>query len=828
MSLDCSHPSRVANALLLLVILATGPASAQTGRPPGRLQVETPSASEYENAQVGDTIPITVNGNKVDATVVAVTPVAIVIQYQGPGIRVSRMLARSPVTSNTAPSSLGNSTSSGTSTGKTWNVGDEVLVRRGRDQLPATVVATSGSLVTVRMAGINGTEREMRYPSSFLSSPDASTPPNRTSPFRPGLSEPLIEVVPDNQSRLWMDALAKHTMEAILASRTESTVSLLRRDGSKTSLAIEKLSIGDQRYLQGSDEKESAAASERSAIPSTIRPFLAVPVEKLSSTTAARRQAVATPASESSAWKSVGFPIDDRADVLPLDRDGRLVLVTAEVSGATAGDAPYQSIVCDLKTNNAIARIHWPGAVKVLDYDAAYDHLLIGAGIESRANYNFLVAMSGLRSFNLTGIGYLDATFFQRPKKPSFGYSAGNKLFAGGAISGDRMIAQKADILSAVTIGSSKVLFEFRSPDDLRPVLSPDKRFLALSDTAQIAVVQIRTGKIIRTMELNDGQSRTLAFSPTGRRLAAKSNRRLEIWDLSSAERLSDASFSSLAAPSDGGLQWVDDHNVLFHGKFLYNLESQNFVWTYSTLKAVRTIRGMARLSNLSGSACQLTSYRIPHPTARQWIQDVGTNPESVLLDGATPTQVLVDASPVIYDEIEEIAETVGKHSGWNIQPKADVSLIARVRQTDEPIEISVRQITRRTISSSGMTPPRFGPSGFRPSSIRIPIPGFSRSSSPSTPERPLKKLSVRPFVCELEIRQDGKTLWSWSHGLKPGATVTANDTESNDDITQRVIQPNLAAMKSVSIPSKIVDEEKPLNLRSSRIESDGIVDVEE
>jgi hypothetical protein len=550
-------------------------------------------------------------------------------------------------------------------------------------------------------------------------------------------------------------------------------------------------------------------------------------MERLSSNSAGRSQTVAGSPSESTAWKSVGFPIDDFADVMPLDRDGRLVMVTARMSGSSSGDdTPYQSIVCNLQTNDVIARVLWPGEVKVLDYDAAYDHLLIGAGIESRTKYNFLVALSGLRSYELKGIGYLDATFFQRPQKPSFGFAPSNKLFAGGAISGDRIIAQKADVLSAIIIGKSKVLFGFRSPDYLQPVLSPDKRFLALSDTAQIAIVEIRTGKIIRTMELNDGQNRTLAFSPNGRKLAAKSNRRLEIWDLSTAERLSDASFMSLTSASYGGLQWIDDQNVLLDEKYLYNLGSQNFVWTYSSLEAIRALRGMTKLAYLGSGAYQLASYKFPHATAQEWITDVGTNPESVLLDGSTPTQVLVDASPLIYDEIEAIAETVGKKSGWNIQPKADVSLIARVRQTDEPIEIKVRQIARRTISSSGFIPPRFGPSGFTPPTIRIPIPGGPRSSTPSAPEKPLKKLSVRPYMCELEIRHEGETLWNWSYGLKPGATVTANDTESDQQITERVIQPNLTAMKSVLIPNKIVDEEKPLELRSSKIEPDGIVDV--
>ena len=111
---------------------------------------------------------------------------------------------------------------------------------------------------------------------------------------------------------------------------------------------------------------------------------------------------------------------------------------------------------------------------------------------------------------------------------------------------------------------------------------------------------------------------------------------------------------------------------------------------------------------------------------------------------------------------------------------------------------------------------------------------GSQRSSSQRSasqrpaPAKPLKKLSVRPYVCEFEIRSEGETLWKWSHGLKAGATVTAYDSESDEQISLRVGQPNLTAMKSVLIPNKIVDEQKSLELRSSKIGPDGIVDVEE
>ncbi len=239
MSLRCNRPILTAVALLLLLTLSASSASAQPGRPgfpPGGLQVQTPPVAEYENARVGDKIPITVNGNNVEATVIAVTPGSVSIEYRGPGIRVGRTLGKS-VSSISMPNDAPERGR------ENWNIGDEVLVRRGRDHVPATVVKVSGIFVTVRIVGIDGTEREMKYPSSFLKSPDkAERPPGQPDPSRASPTTPSpfprgspgptgsagswVDVLPANGSRLWMDASGKHTMEAVLASRTDSSVSL--------------------------------------------------------------------------------------------------------------------------------------------------------------------------------------------------------------------------------------------------------------------------------------------------------------------------------------------------------------------------------------------------------------------------------------------------------------------------------------------------------------------------------------------------------------------------------------------------------------------------
>ena len=287
-------------------------------------------------------------------------------------------------------------------------------------------------------------------------------------------------------------------------------------------------------------------------------------------------------------------------------------------------------------------------------------------------------------------------------------------------------------------------------------------------------------------------------------------------------------------------LTWLDRDNVLMDQRYLFHLPAENFVWKYSAVDGSMTPRGLTQLVS-DGDHAQLIAYELPHPAAKEAIAALGAAPQAVLIDASTATQVLVDAPPDAYDILEKIAADVGKRSRWNIQPKAEVSLIARVQQTDDPVEINVRYMTTQPISTgggspfggpsfggpsfgggmfgSGMFPPgfggsRFGGSGFGPSiTPRMIVPS----------NRPVRTLSVRPYFGEFELRRDGETLWSWRNVLKAGATFTAQEGDSDSEIIDRVIQPNYDALRAVYIPRKIVNETEAFDVGSSTLSPDGI-----
>ena len=737
-----------------------------------------------------------------------------------------------------------------------WKVGDEVMFPFAGKYKRGTVVGITGPFVTVE-SELRGHKHRQSVNAPLVRSVDeveegSSTPPTVPSLFggswqpknpyttsRPSRTvrppdAPLIQTRPESQSRLWMDAGGTHTIEAELVSKSDSSVQLKRRDGSQVSLSIDRLSVGDRRFLRTQDES-TTDQSVPSSVPEPIRPFVSVPVERVSSTQQARSESA--PASEDGrAWKSVSFPAPFRSDILPVGRGGRFVIVTGEDSGGS------RSLLVNLQTNDVIARVLWPERVKIYDYDAAADHLLIGADVDGFSKSKFMIALSGLRSYELKGIGYLDADEFRSQQITVPGVPAAfqprsfARPFENGAISGDRMLVKKEDVLSCLKIGTGKVLFAFpHGVHESSITLSPDKRFLAAGGH-QVSIVEISSGRTVRTLDPTDGPTRVTAFSPDGRKLATKGFRMLDIWDLGSSKRLSFESVASLINDGSlGRIQWIDGKNILVNNQFLYNVESRNVVWSYSTLKDTQfTPRGMTKLVGLSGDARQLVGYKIPHAAARERIA-AGNVGESVLLDATSPIQVLVDAHPDLYEQIQQIAESVAKNSGWNLQPEAEASLIARVRESSEPVEITVRYLPPRRPSpipgGSVLTPPSFGPSGFTPPKLNRSKMDEIQSSlrdrlGPSKEAvKPPKKIAVTPWFCQLELRRDGETLWQWKRALKAGTTVSAQDDETDEQIALRVIRPPISSMKSVLIPQRIFDPDNAPQRGSSKIGHDGIVD---
>ena len=344
---------------------------------------------------------------------------------------------------------------------------------------------------------------------------------------------PWLSPLDDDGVRLWMDASGKHIIEASLTSQSTGTATLKRIDGRSTTIGKDKLSVADRDYLASLEIGAVAFdAGKTSTLPSTVRQFLEVHVDRVTSSASARDIA----GTAASIWKSVAIPAGDHegetATALPLDRAGRLVMVTGDASESVSG-----SIVVDTQNNVAIASIDWPTRTRVLDYDPLSDTLLVGAGMtraigSAKDTFAFLIAVNGLRGFQLGGVGYVDAAFFMRPEDVFEGRSSSgktNEMFCGGAIAGDRMLVHKFDRVVGVIVGKGTPMWAYPLENGKPIAISPDRRFLAASDTQIIGVVDIATGKMIRELETNDGEvRRSLAFAPDGASLPRRRRRGLK------------------------------------------------------------------------------------------------------------------------------------------------------------------------------------------------------------------------------------------------------------------------------------------------------------
>ena len=142
-----------------------------------------------------------------------------------------------------------------------------------------------------------------------------------------------------------------------------------------------------------------------------------------------------------------------------------------------------------------------------------------------------------------------------------------HQYFAQVRISADGRTVYVGSPVTAYDVATGKVLFENRSIDSWLPIdLSPDGRLLAApasdpdGNLTDIALVDTRTGKVVRRLENHTDEIDVTEFSPDGRLVAANSaDRTTIVWNTRTGTVI-----QRLASGSPGGLSFSPDSATLY------------------------------------------------------------------------------------------------------------------------------------------------------------------------------------------------------------------------------------------------------------------------
>lgn len=474
--------------------------------------------------------------------------------------------------------------------------------------------------------------------------------------------------------RTWTDSTGKHKIRASFVSLENGRVTLEKPDGTSLEIDLKKLSKADQKYL--ADAMKAAGDSPfETKEPS---PFESKPKKKAKSS---RPTADDDEASEdavggeprvikvdfSSAeqvnlatteeWKVVvptneGFPGKPKTSALPKKSsffEGvKRVAVNQAAGKAAVGFAlgePKPSgttrvVLCDLATGKATApavastqmaplAVHDDGRQIVMRREE------FGFGNQDRLEVWTLKGSRAER--RLVWTPYDDVKWGPH-RDVLWGEFLDSSHFATSSRGGKVVIWSFPELEPLTT---------FSLVEGAVPGLSPDRKLLAYCTGKEIGVYDIVRGEVIAQQATEQPlQWPSVAFSPSGKRLACTAADKLLIWDTATGklERTIPCTGIHVQEP----VQFPADDFVLVNGKFLFDVENQLKLWTYEGAEQAATSGGWTFFAATNGDQKPgaLVAVQVPQPAAKSLLNKALTQPDLFVLRSGTTVRLNLNAIP--------------------------------------------------------------------------------------------------------------------------------------------------------------------------------------
>jgi hypothetical protein len=229
------------------------------------------------------------------------------------------------------------------------------------------------------------------------------------------------------------------------------------------------------------------------------------------------------------------------------------------------------------------------------------------------------------------------------------------------------------------------------------PAFSPGRKQFAIGTDKGFSIHDVASGELLTRINMAPGFNRQVAFSPSGRLLAATASATIEIYDLETGEKAIEAYAPS--ADSEKGICWLDEEHVLAGGADLIHLPSQMVVWRYEH-DAERVVQIAGKVwyvfHEMASGTMAMLPFDLPHPAVKP-VRDS----ELVLKPGdevSVHTEVMFDMARDVDGEVAatpiEQLKSALLAAGYLVVPESNKQLIGRTSQ-GETKEVAYELIGR-------------------------------------------------------------------------------------------------------------------------------------
>lgn len=455
------------------------------------------------------------------------------------------------------------------------------------------------------------------------------------------LATPAMGLEP---SRVWVDSKGRFSVEARLIELDADRVVLLRDNGQRVSVAIDRLSEADRDYLaerKSSRRPIAKASTESRPIPPQKKtdfkplPELDLPAAKsvVSNGTVLSWQG---PTRTKSPERLVSPLIPDPAPITVDVRAARVRLYNVDNNDYCSQPFPIlvkpsaaqeprtvigisissnvwlpgqrganQLIRFDVENQKAVGVFDYPAKLRLIDHHLSTGRSLVHVGFDSLGKGGELAIGRGWEGrFRLSHMRKLASAEQDAPL-----------LRWGRWVDDEHVIAVVDQTLVLWNIVSGEMLYRIDGIDDrAQPAISGGRRWVAVPYEGEVQLIATATG-LSRGRISVEKQVPSVCFSPTGDQLAIATSRHLRVWDLTSPVLASDIKSQNLGNDPPA---WVGSDLILSSSGVLSSVSRQLPVWRYDLAATESVAIGNHVAIFRKYPTPELSVAMFPHAGARQ------------------------------------------------------------------------------------------------------------------------------------------------------------------------------------------------------------------
>ncbi|HWB07719.1 MAG TPA: SHD1 domain-containing protein [Pirellulales bacterium] len=505
----------------------------------------------------------------------------------------------------------------------------------------------------------------------------------------------------DEEVRTWTDVTGKHKIKAAFVSLEDGKVTLEKADGSQLEIELAKLSKADQKYVaeamkssddnpfqtkekspfetkpspgkSGRNKKGSAGKSPATERPSAEPRDIQVDyssTDTISLATTDKWEVDVPPAVEGfGGSKPKTAPLPKKTNFFEGIKGVAVNPVAGKAAVSFALDEPKPTgttrvVICDLATGKTSGVASAAAKMAPL---ALHDD---GKQIVMRRDEWGFDNQDRLEVWTLSG-PRVERTAVWTP------YEGGGRDVLWGEFLDSTHLATSSRHGKVViwSFPELEPLTTFTLADGAVPALSPDRKRIAYCDGKEIGIYDTVRGEVIAQKATPENlQWPSVAFSPTGKKLACVAFDKLLEWD--TATGALERTIPLTGIHVQGPIDFTDDNFVLISDKFLIDLENQLKLWTYEVPHGglAVSVAGWTffALSDGEQKPGALVAARLPHPGARSLLKKALTQPDLFVLHAGTTVKLNVNGIPdpaqreQVQRSLVDRLQTIGCQAGDN------------------------------------------------------------------------------------------------------------------------------------------------------------------